>query len=244
MYKNFEQYILGILGLYGGSWDYMVKSLTDKLLKLIVKPNLSEIAQMDINKLQIGKFYLIQYNFNGNLIWCPILTLDYKVIKNKHILYALNLEYLPPKYKSIFFSNILKNAPEMLDSISQSSNAITEQKIDFFNFETIYKLLKINNMHYAISAYTIKDFLGNIKIKKCYACSIKILPEIIMADLKKLNMLNMSEIYKTLMGEEQSKMGDIIKNYNTLIEEYQSDSILYHKKVALFRENLKIYKDI
>jgi len=244
MYRNFEQYIFNILGLYGGSWDYMIKSLTDKLLNLISSPNLSEVSQIDINKLQIGKFYLIQYNFNGNLIWCPILTLEYKVIKNKHILYALNLEYLPPRYKAVFFSNIFKKAPDLLDSISQSKNAIVEQKLDFITFDFIYKLLKANNMHYAITAYTIKDFLGNIKIKKCYTCSIKILPEIVMADLKKLNSINMGELYSNLMGDDQSKMSDIIQNYDKLIEEYQADSIQYHKKVALFRENLKLYKDI
>jgi len=245
MYKNFENYIWGLVGL-NGSWELLVRNLTDKLIQLKLKPNLTEILKINPDKLLPGRFYLIQYNFNGNLIWCPILALDYKVHKNKHILYAVNLEYLPPRYKVLLFDKIFKPVADRLENvISQKEFVKDEQPLDFINFEFMYKLLKKNGkMDFAITAYTIKDFKGNFKIKQSYLCSVKIAPEIIMSDFKRLNSNDMLKLQKSLQGEEQIKMTQILEQYNKIIEEYQVDSIAYHKKVALFREKLKLFKDL
>ena len=242
MYKNFADYIWGMIGMHG-SMEKLILDMTDKLVNLRIRPNNTEIVEIPQNKLIPGHFYLIQYNFNGNLIWCPILALDYKVIKNKHILYAVNLEYLPPRYKMLLFDKVFKPMSDEMDIKSQEVLVKNEAPIKHFNFEFIYKLLKNNgNMNYAITAYTIIDFLGNVKIKRAYKISIKILPEIIMADMKRHNSVDMLELHGKLTGDEQIKMSEILENYNKMIDDYQADSIQYHKKVALFREKLKLFK--
>ena len=243
MYKNFENYMWGIMGLHG-SWQRMVFDLTNKLVELRKRPNFTEILKIDPTKLVPGRFYLIQYDFNGNLIWCPILALEYKVHKNNHILYALNLEYLPPRYKVIFFNLIFKQTYMELERKSQKKFVKEEEPLKFMTFDFIYKMLKKNgNMNWAITAYTIVNFDGKVKIKNAYLCSIKIAPEIIFADMKRYNSGDMIKLQKSLYGEDAIKMSEIIEQYQKLIEEYQADSISYHKKVALFREKLKLFKD-
>jgi len=37
-------------------------------------------------------------------------------------------------------------------------------------------------------------------------------------------------------------MEEILNQYQKIIEEYQIDSVEYHKKLANFRENLKLFK--
>lgn len=242
MFRDFEGYMYGLIGM-NGSITNMIKNLTEKLVKLRQQPNLTEIMEIKPNKLVPGRFYLIQYNYNGNYIWCPILALEYKVIKNNHILYAINLEYLPPKFKIAIFNKIFKAGKEKLDKITQKEFVREEQPMKFMTFEFMYKLLKDYKMNWAITAYTIKDFTGNFKIKKSYLCSLKIAPEIIMADMKRYNSKNMIELQKSLAGEDSIKMSKIIEDYQLLIESYQEDSIEYHKKVALFKEKLKLFKD-
>jgi len=243
MYKNFTDYIWGMLGM-SGSWERLVYDMTEKLNNLRKRPNYSEVLEINPTKLVPGRFYLIQYDFNGNYIWCPILALDYKVHKNSHILYAINLEYLAPRYKMLIFNKIFKDVHVDLDLIAQKELVRDERAMDFINFENMYKVLKANgNMQYAITGYSIKNSLGNFKIRKSYLCSVKIAPEIIFSDFKRYNAADMMKLHQSLVGEEQVKMGEILTQYNTLIEEYQADSIAYHKKVALFREKLKLFNE-
>lgn len=242
MFRDFESYMYGLIGM-NGSITNMIKNLTDKLIKLRQQPNMKEIMEIKPDKLIPGRFYLIQYNYNGNYIWCPILALDYKVIKNNHILYAINLEYLPPKFKIAIFNKIFKAGKEKLDKITQKEFVREEPPMNFMTFEFMYKLLKEYKMNWAITSYSIKDFSNNYKIKKSYLCSVKIAPEIIMADFKRHNSKNMIELQKSLVGEDAIKMSKILEDYQKLIESYQEDSIEYHKKVALFKEKLKLFKD-
>ena len=125
---------------------------------------------------------------------------------------------------------------------AQKKMAKNEPNMKFMTFKFMYEYLKKNGkMHYAITAYTIKDFDGNYKIKKCYLCSTKILPEIIMADMKRINRANMMQLQKKLSGEPQTKLGDILEQFDKIIESYQADSIQYHKDVALFEKKLKLF---
>jgi hypothetical protein len=243
MYKNFEKYMWGIMGLHG-SWEKMVYNLTEQLIELKNTPNLKEIMKINPTKLVPGRFYLIQYDFNGNPIWCPILALEYKIHKNNHILYSLNLEYLPPRYKMLFFNQIFKKVYNELNLIANKEFVKEEQPMKFMNFEFIYKMLKSNgNMDWAITAYTIINFVGKVKIKQAYLCSIKILPQIIFSDFKRYNMKNMIKLQQNLNDDDGIKMKQIINEYQVLLENYQADSILYHKTVALFREKLKLFKN-
>ena len=235
MFKNFKKYIYGSIGLDSGSLVPYIKNITDKLFETKRKSNRNLVLKVNLKKVLPKRFYLIQYNFNGNKIWCPILALDYKVKDNKNILYALNLEYLPPRYKIIYFDLLFSKLEQPLNKISNATDLTQELPLPI-SFELIYKTLKTNgNMNYAITAF---DYL---KIKQAFLISIKMAPEIIMCDLKRYNSKNMKSLLKTLPNsEEKNNLEDIIEKYDKLIEEYQEDSILYHKQVANFEKHLKL----
>ena len=238
MYDDFFGYIYGSMGLNSGSMSKYIYDVTKKLFELKKKPNYTEIAEVNINKVIPQKFFLIQYNYNGNKIWCPILALDYKVIKNKNILYALNLEYLPPLYKIKFFDKVFKRIIPYLEKTANVTELRSERPIKPLTFEIIYKSLKqYGEMNYAITAY---DYL---KISKAYSISIKILPEIIMCDPKAYNSASMKELFEKIPeSDEKDTLENIIKTHDELVETYQEDSIKYHKQVAAFEKHLKIIK--
>ena len=98
-------------------------------------------------------------------------------------------------------------------------------------------LKKNGNMNFAITAY---DYL---KITKVYLCSVNILPLIIMCDPKKYNSKNMKELFiKIPSGPEKDTLKEIIEKHDELIEQYQEDSVAYHKQVATFEKNFKLIK--
>lgn len=238
MFDNFEKYINGVLSLYGGSYEKMVLSLTDKLIMLKNTPNSSEIAKININKMVPSRFYFIQYNYNGNKIWCPILALEYRVIDNKNIMYAINLEYLPPKYKIKLFNIIFKTSKSYLDKIIQVDNVVDERPLPF-NFQNIYNLLKSNgNMNFSITAFDM------LKIKELYLVSIKISPEILLCNLKRTNSKNMKDLFvNTDDIKMKAKLGEIIEEYDDLIEKYEENSITYHKELSQFETKFKLFEN-
>ncbi len=238
MFDHFENYIYGSLGLETGSMIKFIKDKTDKLFDLKRTPNFTEIVQVNLKKVVPRRFYLIQYNYNGNLIWCPILALDYKVINNKNILYSLNLEYLPPLFKIKYFDLIFRRLKDELSKIADTDKIVNERPLKPLSFEFIYKTLKQNgNMDYAITAYDM------LKIKKAYLISIKIAPEIIMCDPKRYNSKSMKELFEKLPeSEEKDVLGNIIEEHDKLIEQYKEDSIQYHKEIANFEKYFKIIK--
>jgi len=240
MYKDFNSYIDSAMRTHSGDdLSHYVRYCTNKLFDLTKDPINSEIIKVSQTKLIPRRFYLIKYNYNGNKIWCPILALDYKVIKNKHILYAINLEYLPPKYKKIYFDLIFKTSYDELEKVAKSGfENISGENLLPFDFEFIYKTLKQNGgMNYVITAY---DYL---KVVDIYQISIKIAPEIIFCDPKRYNLDSMKELYLNLPeSEEKDTLEEILELYTELIETYQEDSIAYHKRVANFEKHLKIIK--
>ena len=237
MFDNFENYIYGSIGLKTKSMTKFIIDMTDKLFELKKNPNLSEIMKVNINKVVPQRFYLIRYNYNGNKIWCPILALDYKVIKNKNILYAVNLEYLPPLYKIKYFNLLFKRLKNELTKIVDVDEVQSERPLPL-TFEIIYNTLKKNgNMNYAVTAY---DYL---KIDEAYLVSLKIAPEIIMCDPKRYNSKSMKKLFEKIQdSDEKDTLENIIKQHDQLIENYQEDSIKYHKQIASFEKHLKLIK--
>jgi len=239
MFQKFGNYIDEAIATNGGDLSHYVKYCTDTLFNLKNHPNNTEIIKINISKLVPRRFYLIRYNYNGNKIWCPILAMDYKVIKNKNILYGINLEFLPPKYKKLYFDLIFKRVyNEMSKVIKSSESDLRQEKLLPFDFEFIYKTLKQNgNMNYVVSAY---DYL---KITDVYLISAKIAPEIIFCDPKRYNKESMKELYNNLPNsDEKDTLGEILEQFTELLETYQEDSIAYHKQVANFEKHLKLIK--
>jgi len=237
MYNDFENYLYGSLGLESGSMQKFIYDKTNKLFELKRSPNFTEIENVSLNRVIPNHFYLIRYNYNGNKIWCPILALDYKVHNNKNILYAINLEYLPPRYKIKYFNLLFSKISTQLEKISEANKLVEERTLPL-SFEYIYKTLKSNgNMNYALTAYDYE------KIVDSYLISIKIAPEIIMCDPKRYNSKSMKELFINLpSSDEKSHLKEIIEEFDELVDKYQEDSIGYHKQVANFEKSLKLIK--
>jgi len=236
MFENFEQYVFGEIGFHGSIQKY-INDISKQLFELKRTPNLTEIMQVNLKKVVPHRFYLIEYNYNGNKIWCPILALDYKVIENKNILYAVNLEYLPPLFKIKYFNLLFSRMKQELTKIVDVDKLVEEKSLPI-NFDLIYNTLKNNGkMNYAVTAY---DYL---KINKAYLVSAKISNKLIMCDMKKFNSESMKDLFNKLpSSKERDTLEDIIKIHDELIEEYQENSIEYHKKVASFEKHLKLIK--
>ena len=102
---EFEALCLNMMSDYGGAKLYELDT-TQEFFNSYLKENNKQVSPTRVSKINIGKFYMIQYNYNGNKIWCPIFSIDFKIIKNKNILYAINLDYLPYIYKIRLFNKI------------------------------------------------------------------------------------------------------------------------------------------
>lgn len=149
-----------------------------------------EFKQINLNKIQIGRFYLISYNFNGNILYCPILSIDYRVSGNKHILYAINLDYLPFQYKRLYFNKMYNTFEQIFNGNEDSDDVLLEDSLPL-NFENVYNSLKDNGkFHYAISAFDIT------KIKECYLISTNLMYLTINMHMRKLNVALMKETMK------------------------------------------------
>lgn len=238
IFDNFEAYMMGIINLNGNNLQKTVINLSDKMFNLIFKPNQTEVAKINLSHLVKGRFYMILYNYNGNKIWCPIFALDWKIVKNKPILFAINLEYLPPKYKIQFFGKIFNFFKSDLNRFEFNEFVRKERPLKKLTFELVYKSLQdMNGMEYCVTAYDI------FKIKKAYLVSYKIAPEILMCNCKKYNSQNMKELFIKSTGEEHIKIGKILEEFEQLILQYQTDSKEYHEKLKLFEQHLKLYKN-
>lgn len=246
MYNDFKIYIYGILNLYGDNIVKFVNGSAKKLMDIKNSGSNKEMMKLDTKSIlkYPNRFFLILYNYNGNKIWCPVYIMEYKVIKNKPILYALQLEYLPPKYKMNLFSIIFNDSTikKIIDDNSDSKNPTEESGLPL-NSNYLYNILKNNNnMNFALTGFDMS------KIEQSYIISTKILVDILMADMKLYNSKNMKELYDNMkktgtIDGSDNKLLEIIKQFEKIIEEYEHDSIEYHKNLKYFEQKLKIFKD-
>ena len=242
-WDDFNAFMVDSMSMYGGNLHNVSDKFSNDIFENIRKPNQTEI--MEINPKLIMKklmrFYILRYNYNKNMIWCPILALEIKTISNKNIVYALNFDYLPPKFKIILFSKLFSESGKMKDvfNINNNMKNVSDELPLPLTGELLYKLLKNNGgMNYALTAYDVS------KIKNLFAISCKILPKFCVIDCKKVNAIDMKKIWMDLTDTDmKTKMEGILKDYSKLIEEYQEDSIEYHKKLKNFESHLKLIND-
>jgi hypothetical protein len=235
MFDDFKQYILSEKGYFTDFTQMSIK-MTEKLFNIInnINSHKEEILKIKKEQLLKNKFYLIKYNYNGNNIWCPILGLEYKVVNNKNIYYAINIEYLPVNFKLEFFKILFNNSKSTLIKNVDKKNPLEELPLPY-KFEKIYMLLKNNKMDFALTAFDIN------KIKDIYSISFKISPVIVMSNCKKINNKDMRKMIEQMLdSKEKQTLIDINEQYQKLIEEYEENSIEYHKKLKLFEKYLKI----
>lgn len=252
---TFTEEVRALFGQYNQNIKKIRDDSTLELFTYILKNPNNQVRGTNIGEVQIGKFYIIRYNFNGNKLWCPILTIppvpnknelgilerQLKIINNKSILYAVNFDYLPIRYKAALIDAIINNN---LDRYEKNSDKIfngDNVKYEFnFKVEWIYTFLKKNgNKNYAITAYDIS------KIDKVFEISSTILQRFIFLDTYYINNKLMYETLNNINNESlKSDFSKKIKMYEEILKMYEKDVEAFYISLRSFEKNLKLIDEL
>lgn len=252
---NFTEEVRAFFELYNKNIKVLRDESTLLLFTYILKDPNKQVRATNLRNVQIGKFYIIRYNFNGNKLWCPILTIppvpnkneegilekQLKIINNKNILYAINFDYLPIRYKAFLIESIIDNNRDRYDKnddrIANGGNVKEEFN---FNVTWIYRFLKINsNKTYAITAYDTS------KIDKVFEVSSTILHRFIFLDTYYINNRLMYDTLSAVQNEKlRGEFSNKIKIYEDILKMYESDSEAFFKSLRSFEKNLKLVDNL
>lgn len=236
---NFGENIQALIGQYGKDLTSLTYDSTERIFYLRKKPN-HELSNVGLNDLKIGCFYLLRYNYNGNNIFCPVFTLEYKVIKNKNILYCLNLDYLPYMYKVDFFTKMYNFYSGVFEDNENTADASSEKPLGGVTFESVYKLLQSNgNFEYAVTAFDV------LKIKEVNRVSTTILHRFVFLNTRMVNSALMKELLvRNTSADLAEKIKSIIEKYDSIKLDFESDTKYFYKKLRAFEKNYKLVENI
>jgi len=235
---EFSEEVRALMGQYNENVRLLKKESTTQIFQTAFKTPTWQIKPTNIKKLRKCCFYIIKYNYNGNKIWCPILTLEYKVKNNKNILYAINFDYLPYKYKIIFVSKLFKTNYKLLDKNRDIQNVLLEKNLDL-NIENVYRWLQSNGRkEYSLTAFDV------LKIEKIYAISTTIIDRFIFLDTRYINHRMMLDTLESLDNDKyKSEMKKKIEKYEELLKLYEEDVELFYRALRNFEANLKLFDE-
>lgn len=235
---EFSEEVRALMGQYNENIKVLSDDSTAQIFQTAFKKPTWQIRATNINKLRKGCFYIIKYNYNGNKIWCPILTLEYKVKDNKNILYAINFDYLPYKYKILFVNRLFKTNNKTVDTNRDIQNVSEEKNLDV-TIESVYRWLQKNGRkEYSLTAFDV------LKIEQIYAVSTTILDRFIFLDTKYINKRMMLDTLEA--QDEQSnklEMQKKLEKYEELLELYEKDIELFYRALRNFESNLKLFDE-
>lgn len=204
------------------------------------KKETSEFKRINLKTIQVGRFYLINYEYNGNKLFCPIMTIDMRFSdKNKPVIYAVNLDYLPFDYKKVYFNMIYNKFEDYFSDNVDADDVLKESSLPF-NFEMIYKSLETNgNYQYAITAYDIK------KINECYLVSTNLLYLLIFTHMRDVNVALLKANMKKWENDDNksTKINYTISELEKLDEMYDNDVKNYYKRLKALESNYKLFEN-
>lgn len=262
-----------LLGEYNNNWKSCVYESTDIIFKLLKNPN-HEVMYSRAKNLLPGKFYLMKYEYISDKyftekymertsvpsikIWCPIFTLGFneseKIVdrynKNKKsIMYAINLDYLPYKYRINLFNGIFDMNKDRIDKNSdinfKGENCLSEMPLKI-KASSMYNILKLNgNYEFSLTAYDpdkINRFtMGNPEL---YTISTTIAQRFMFIDCKLANRGLLMESYKsTEIDTEREKIKKILKSFDEILNDLESNERELYKKLRLLENHFKLFKD-
>lgn len=233
--KKFDYYVQSLRGQFN-NLDLLVNESNKEIFSMRKNQN-SLFKSINIDKLNIGKFYLINYNYNGNNIYCPILCIDYRVVDNKHIMYALNLDYLPFDYKSIYFNNIYNKFSSIFEKNIDLKSVLEESSLPV-NFKTIFESLKSSGGYeFAITAFDVK------KINECFSVSTNLLYLLIHTHMRTVNIALMKDNMKRYENEHNKviKLKETINKLEDMSMSYDTDIKDYYKRLKQIESNYKLF---
>lgn len=236
--KTFEYYVKALRGKFNNNINDLVFECNKAVFSLRKTPN-DKFKPILLNKLQIGRFYLINYDFNGSCLYCPVMSIDYRVKNNKHIMYVLNLDYLPFEYKIIYFNKLFNIYKALFDDNVDEMDVMNESTLNL-NFEGVYNTLAGNGgFNYAISALDVT------KIKECFIVSTDYLYMLIHLHMKPVN----TALLKAKMAQ-YDKGSEIREHIEKLINEmedaklsFDNDVKDFYKKLRAIENNYKLFEN-
>lgn len=251
---KFTDEVKAFFGQYNQNIKVIRDESTLELFNYILRKPNSQVRNTSVRKIQIGKFYIIKYNYNGNKLWCPILTIppvpnknekgvlekQLKVVGIKSILYAINFDYLPIRYKVMLIESIIGNN---LDRYEKNEDKISDGgvvKEEFnFNVSWIYNFLKVSNKIYSITAYDIS------KIELVFEVSSTILHRFIFLDTYYINKRLMYDTLNSIQNEKlRGDFSNKIKIYEEILGIYEKDVEAFYKSLRSFEKNLKLIDNL
>ena len=251
---EFTDKVKALFGQYNQNIKVIRDESTLELFNYILRKPNKQVRNTSVKKIQIGKFYIIKYNYNGNKLWCPILTIppvpnknekgilekQLKVVGIKSILYAINFDYLPIRYKVSLIESIITNN---IDRYEKNENKISDGGIvkEEFNFNVtwIYNFLKNSNKIYSITAYDIS------KIDLVFEVSSTILHRFIFLDTYYINQRLMYDTLNSIQNEKlRGDFSNKIKIYEEILGIYEKDVEAFYKSLRSFEKNLKLIDNL
>jgi hypothetical protein len=251
---KFSDEIKALFNQYNKNIKIIRNESTLELFNYILRKPNHQVRNTNVNKIQIGKFYIIKYNFNGNKLWCPILTIppvpnknekgilenQLKIIGIKNILYALNFDYLPIRYKILLIESIINNNINRYEKNENkiSNNEMVKEEFNF-NVSWIYNFLKKTNKIYSITAYDIS------KIDLVFEVSSTILHRFIFLDTYYINNRLMYDTLNSIQNEKlRNDFSKKIKIYEEILGIYEKDVEAFYKSLRSFEKNLKLIENL
>jgi len=235
---EFSEEVHALMGQYNENIKLLKDDSTSQIFQTAFKNPTWQIRPTNTNKLRKGCFYIIKYNYNGNKIWSPILTLEYKVKNNKNILYAINFDYLPYKYKIIFVNRLFKLNNEVINKNRDIENVLEERNLDL-SVESVYRWLQSNGRkEYSLTAFDV------LKIENIYSISTTILDRFIFLDTRYINNRMMLDTLEALDDQKTKlEMQKKIDKYEEILELYEQDVEIYYRSLRNFEANLKLFDE-
>lgn len=251
MADSFGLYCSRLIGQYNDNIKRLVEESTEMIFELAIKkPNL-QVRKTKRNQIERGRFYLIKYNYNGNKLWCPIFVIDdrFSAELQKRIIYAINLNYLPFRYKIAYFDKLFKMFSNIIEKNklnNDNGNSVNEEFSLKVNFESIYNSLKNNGgFNYAITAYDYTKIDGLEKDDALiYGISTTILHRFIFVDAKIINKNLMMDYMKDSEREKEKEiLQEILLAYDKTLLEFEDDVKEYYQRLRLIENHYKFYEN-
>lgn len=252
---TFTEEVTALYGQYNNNIKIIRDDSTAELFGYILRNPNNQVRATNTKSIQIGRFYVIRYNYNGNKLWCPILTIppipnkkeegvldrQLKIVNNKKIIYAVNFDYLPIRYKTALIDTIVQNNFDRYEKNKNKIDAGENTKGEFnFKVNWIYNFLKKNGeKNYAITAYDI------LKIDKIFEISSTILPRFVFLDTYYINNRLMYETLNNIQNQQlKDEFSNKIKMFEEILKIYEKDVEAFYKSLRSFEKNLKLIEEL
>ena len=246
---EFGEYCQNLIGEYNWNLKRLSTESTDMVFGYVKNPNL-EIRKIKNKQMNKGKFYLVRYNYNGNKLWCPIFVIDdrYSPELQKRIIYAINLDYLPYKYKIVFFDKLFRMFKDVIEKnrkINGNGGNANEEIPLKIDFESMYRALKNSgDFSYCITAFDFSKFVGTGD-PEVYSVSLSILNRFIFLNTKPVNGKIIMETLKEVEVEDQkNKLKILLEAYQKTIDNFDNDVKEYYKSLKALESKYKLFENV